>query len=115
VDVGGSRNRVLSAEAVVGSRSVQMGDVLTAPAGAAVRVTVHVVGTSSARVLVLEQGQPDPVGDALLASDDETKTFDVRSDGKQHWLRVEVRGADGKPLLIGNPFYVNWAPRPAAK
>ena len=30
------------------------------------------------------------------------------SDGEQRWLRVEVRSSDGVPVLIGNPFYVNY-------
>lgn len=33
-----------------------------------------------------------------------------QSDGKRHWLRVDVRAMDGSLLLLGNPVYVNWPP-----
>ena len=36
-----------------------------------------------------------------------------RSDGKRHWLRVDVRAPDGGLVLLGNPVYVNWSPTPA--
>jgi hypothetical protein len=32
------------------------------------------------------------------------------ADGVAHWLRVDVRSADGKLLLLGNPIYLR--PRP---
>ena len=39
--------------------------------------------------------------------DDETRTFEVASDGQPHWLRIDVRGPDGKLWLLGNPIYLN--------
>lgn len=76
-----------------------------------IRVNVHVVGCAAAHVVLLEQGRSEPVDDVALVDDDETRTFEVRSDGAQHWLRVEVRGQNGVPLLIGNPFYLNYRVR----
>jgi hypothetical protein len=35
-------------------------------------------------------------------------TFDCKSDGLRHWIRVNVRSADGKLLLLGNPIYPNF-------
>jgi hypothetical protein len=108
VDVAGSRNRVLTAEANAGGASAQMGDALAAPAGFAIHVTVHIAGCSSAHLLLLQQGQSVSVGEAALATEDETKTFVLPSDGARRWLRIEVRDPSGVPLLIGNPFYVNY-------
>lgn len=107
VDVAGSRNRLLTAEARAGSSSAQMGDTLRASAGTVVRVSAHVVGCQSARIFLLAQGTSEPAAQAQLATNDETSTFELRADGSPRWLRVEVRATDGVPLLIGNPFYLN--------
>jgi hypothetical protein len=56
----------------------------------------------------LEQGHEAPVAEALLASADETRSFELKGDGSRRWLRVEVRSPGGVPLLIGNPFYLNY-------
>jgi hypothetical protein len=32
--------------------------------------------------------------------------FELIADGRPHWLRADVRGADGKLLLLGNPIYL---------
>jgi hypothetical protein len=34
------------------------------------------------------------------------RTFDLIADGHGHWLRADVRSADGKLLLLGNPIYL---------
>lgn len=40
------------------------------------------------------------------AGGDVRRTFDLIADGKSHWLRADVRSADGKILLLGNPIYL---------
>jgi hypothetical protein len=37
---------------------------------------------------------------------DRHRTFDLIADGHRHWLRADVRSADGKLLLLGNPIYL---------
>jgi hypothetical protein len=111
VDVAGSRNRLLTAEARAGSNSAQMGDTLQASAGTVLQVSAHVVGCQSARILLLGQGSSEPLAQALLATNDETNAFELRADGSRRWLRIEVRAPDGVPLLIGNPFYLNYSAR----
>jgi len=32
--------------------------------------------------------------------------FGWRADGKQHWVRVDVRDSAGHLALVGNPIYV---------
>jgi hypothetical protein len=49
-----------------------------------------------------QQGSDVPGG----SSGDVHRTFDLIADGKRHWLRADVRGADGKLLLLGNPIYL---------
>jgi hypothetical protein len=40
------------------------------------------------------------------AGGDMHRTFDLIADGRRHWLRADVRSADGKLLLLGNPIYL---------
>ncbi len=40
------------------------------------------------------------------SSGDMHRTFDLIADGHRHWLRADVRSADGKLLLLGNPIYL---------
>jgi hypothetical protein len=83
-----------------------MGDLLLAPAGAPVRFTVHVAHAAGGSLAISGSGpKPKLAGGAL--GDDETRTFEVASDGKPTWLRIDVRGPDGKLWLLGNPVYLN--------
>jgi hypothetical protein len=45
--------------------------------------------------------QRSPIEDASHAW-----SFKETSDGKRHWIRIDVRDADGNLALIGNPIYV---------
>jgi hypothetical protein len=107
VDVTGSRDRGLEVVAASGGKTAEMGDALAAPAGAPVRVTVHVSHAAGASLSLAGDGPKPKLADAALAGDDETRSFEVASDGKPHWLRVDVRGPDGKLWLLGNPIYLN--------
>jgi hypothetical protein len=85
-----------------------MGDALAVPAGAVARFTVHVAQAAGARIEVLVDGERS----ALLAQpgvegNEVRKEFAWRSDGTRHWLRVDVRDASGKLILLGNPIYLN--------
>jgi hypothetical protein len=108
VDVEGSVNRLLELSAVAGDREAVMGDTLTASAGTPVRFTVHATHVSGAAITVLLDG----VDSALLAArgiagDDARSEFTWNSDGKPHWIRVDVRDQGGRLLLLGNPIYLN--------
>ena len=34
--------------------------------------------------------------------------FLYKSDGKRHWFRIDVRSADNRLLIFGNPIYLNF-------
>lgn len=106
VDVTGSRERLLEVTARLGERTAQMGDALTAPAGVSLVLEARVTGSAGGVASLVWDGQPlsatRPIG-----SDDETPTYDLVSDGGRHWIRVDVRGPDGKLWLLGNPIYLN--------
>jgi len=48
-----------------------------------------------------------PNADLVLRDDDQALSFEWPSDGGRHWLRANVRAADGTLLIVGNPVYIN--------
>lgn len=107
VDVTGSRDKLLEVTASSGGRTAEMGDALAAPAGAPVRVAIHVAHAAGGSLSLAGDGPKPKLADAALASDDETRGFEVTGDGARHWLRVDVRGPDGRLWILGNPIYLN--------
>ena len=106
IDTTGSVDRALDVTATSVGRTAEMGDALAAPAGAPIRFTVHVAHAAGGALSISGNGpKPKLAGSAL--SDDDTRTFEVASDGRAHWLRVDVRGPDGRLWLLGNPIYLN--------
>jgi len=114
VDVAGSGSGLLDVRASYGGKEAMMGDALAAPAGASVQFRIAVSGTQAmpgARLRVTDNGREiRPLGDdsgAARAGDEAQLAFSYPSDGKPHWLRVDVVNAEGKLLLLGNPVYLN--------
>lgn len=106
IDVTGSRDRVLEVSARAGALGAQMGDELRAPPGGKLALKVRVAGVPGGRAVLAGHGAV-PVGEADLAitSSDHTIDLELTSAGRG-WLRVDVRSADGKLVLIGNPIYL---------
>jgi hypothetical protein len=108
VDVQGSGDRVLEYRASSAGNEAAMGDSLKVKAGEVVRVVIHATHAADGHAVAVLDGKPLPLpADGKLAGDDAKLSLDWTSDGKPHWLRVEVRGADNLPWLYGNPIYVN--------
>ena len=98
VDTEGTHDRFLNLTATQGTQHAEMGDALSAPTGST--VTFHVEtraidGMHTERIL---DGKHEP-----LTGD----TFTQTGDGKHHTVRIEVRNAEGKLMLLGNPIYLN--------
>jgi predicted metal-dependent phosphoesterase TrpH len=106
VDTQGSGDRTLEVTATSQGRTAEMGDSLDAPAGAPIRFTVHVTHAAGASLSISGNG-PKPKLAGRAFSDDETLSFEIAGDGQPHWLRIDVRGPDGKLWLLGNPIYLN--------
>jgi hypothetical protein len=107
VDVEGTPERALDVAASVGTKTAAMGDALSAPAGASAHVVVHTKALKDQKLRVLDNGKAiDLMGRDVIPSNGEV-TFDWASDGKPHWLRVDVHSSDGKLLILGNPVYIN--------
>ncbi len=109
LDLAGTRDRLLEVRGVSGGAEAGMGDALAAPAGARVRVEVHVVGVDGGSLSLAGNSGAAPTG-LTLAGRDVTRSFEFVADGRASWLRVDVRSADGRLLLLGNPIYFNAVP-----
>ncbi len=107
VDITGSCDQSLEVNATAAGRVAEMGDTLAAPAGTLVRVSIHVSHAAGASLSFVGDGLEPKLPDATLAEDEETRSFEVSSNGQRHWLRVDVRGRDGKLRILGNPIYLN--------
>lgn len=107
VDVTGSPDRLLELTAQAGAASAMMGDTLRVPAGATADFKVHAVHANCAEVQVLLDGEPAPLlKDNRVGAEDQWLASAWTGDGKPHWIRIDVRGADGKLILLGNPIYL---------
>jgi hypothetical protein len=107
VDVIGSRERGIELGVSAGGQTVMMGDSLKAPAGTSVKYRLTMSGLAGAHAEVVRDGEVKSLGDAA-AGPMEVREFEEVSDGKRHWVRVNVRGSDGGLLVLGNPVYLNF-------
>ncbi|MDQ0009496.1 hypothetical protein J2T07_001673 [Luteibacter jiangsuensis] len=107
VDTEGSRDRTLDVLASNGSSHATMGDAIMVVGGATLHVVVRTTALQGSDIAVTIDGRPfDGVPVKRIPANGEV-AFDWTSDGKPHWLRVDVRSAEGKLLILGNPVYVN--------
>src|SRR5262249_25476024 len=114
VDLAGSRDRLLEFSASLSGKSASAGDALSAPSGANVQVTTRVVGCSGSSAIFVLDGRTDLALPPLsISQTDAILKRSWTSDGKKHWLRAEVRSADGKLELLGNPIYINYPVLPS--
>ncbi|MGO1071887.1 CehA/McbA family metallohydrolase [Lysobacter sp. CA199] len=108
VDVRGSKDRALELWARYGGREVAMGGELEVRAGADVEVSAKVGNVAGGRIEVVVDGLPVAlIAQPAVASAQQRFDFRWRSDGARHWLRVDVRDAQGRLALVGNPIYFN--------
>lgn len=108
VDLTASRDKLLEMRAEAAGKTVEMGDDVEAPAGVTVQLAAHVVKAAGAKVMWIEDGKAMGQGGVPVAGEDQTLATEWKSDGARHWIRAEVRGADGHLWLLGNPVYLNW-------
>ena len=128
VDVWGSSSSSLEVEAAAEGKHAEMGDSLALSRKARVRLTVHVAGMSPDAVIVwagdgaklltraageqktsalsAKVGERRAAPGVSLGGSDTHHSFELTADGHRHWLRADVRSADGKLLLLGNPIYL---------
>jgi PHP domain-containing protein len=111
IDLTASHDKVIDIEASDEASHVAMGDSLTAARNDHVSWTAHMTGAAGSTLHWMVDGTeisalpPQPVGDA---EDKASWT----SDGQRHWIRAEIRTADGTLQLLSNPIFINWSTKP---
>jgi predicted metal-dependent phosphoesterase TrpH len=110
IDVQGGGDRILEVTANADGAEARMGDGLVAPAGTRVELAVHVANVPGGRLSLSGSAARAVTGDLGLQAADETRRLAFVADGSRQWLRVDVRDAGGKLVLLGNPIYLNFRP-----
>lgn len=106
VDVSGSKDRALELSARHGRRQVAMGGELRLRPGDEAMLTLTVRNVPGGRVETIVDGVVVPlIGQPTVSAAEQRFDFAWRSDGARHWLRVDVRDAQGRLALMGNPVY----------
>lgn len=105
VDTAGSRDRMLELSATYQQSTVAMGGQLSVPAKQPVTFTARVEQMIGGTVEIIRDGKT--TRRTAIPAAKHSWSFEEVSDGKHHWIRIDVRDADGKLALLGNPIYVN--------
>jgi len=108
VDVQGTQDRMLELTAECGGKRAMMGDEIAVPAGATADFVLGVRALKGARVDIILDGKHDAaLPGEVLVSDDSALRFSIKGDGARHWIRADIRSADGaRTLMISNPIYI---------
>lgn len=101
VDLDGTRDRRLDLSARAGGRQAVMGGTLAVRPGQTVDFAVDLAGVDPAGLEVIQDGAK--VSAAISA----TGAFEIRMGRRPSWVRVNVRDAAGRLLMIGNPIYLS--------
>ena len=112
VDTQGSADRAIELTARNGDQVTVMGGHIAVRQGERAELVLQVRNVPGGRVDVVRDGV---VQERRLTVDGSefSHALTENGDGQRHWLRIDVRDAEGRLLLIGNPIYFNW-PRSAA-
>jgi hypothetical protein len=109
IDIEGKTSRTLEFSAQAGDKTASMGDDLSTPAGQQIHFTIKMLSLENAHPEVVRDGEITTLASASpVENKEEARSFDYASDGKRHWLRVNVRSNDGALLVVGNPIYLNF-------
>jgi predicted metal-dependent phosphoesterase TrpH len=109
VDLLGSRDRAIALTATAGSQTAMMGDTMKAPAGTAIHLSLTVDNLEGAHPELIRDGEVAQFGNVSpIGAQHEVRELEQTSDGKRHWLRVNIRAQDGQLLVLGNVIYLNF-------
>ena len=113
IDLTASHDKAIDVQARDGAAQVAMGEKLTAGPNDRVSFTVHVNGSTGLTLHWLFDGKTiSTLPSQSLSGDSADATATWTSDGQRHWIRAEVRTADGTLQLFGNPIFLNWSTKP---
>ncbi len=109
IDLEGAHpGRILDLAASVAPNAITvMGGTLVRQNGRAIHGTVHVAGAAGDVVdLIVDAVHHTLPDQGRIAGTDATLAFTIDAGRTVHWLRADIRSADGHRVLIGNPIYV---------
>ena len=114
IDLTASHDKLLDIEAEEGESTnkpashVRMGGTLDAPSGHSVLFRVQVTACLDCVAHVFLDGKEIPdLTQARVSGSNASLSFHWTSDGNRHWIRAELRDAEGHLALVSNPVYVN--------
>ncbi len=105
IDVEGKPGRLLEVEAQAGAAHASMGGTLALKDGA-LTLDIHAAGVEGGVAEVVHRGSPFP-GTPPIASADAHIRVTLPHEQACGWVAVNIRDAEGAPLLVGNPVYVD--------
>lgn len=109
IDTEGSQDRAIEFTAVANGKTAMMGDALRVGKGERVKLRLRMQHLTSAHAELIVDGNVAKLLDEKAATTaDEVREGSWTSDGARHWLRVNVRAANGDLLIVGNPVFVNF-------
>lgn len=100
LDVGGGPGSMLDLQLTTDQGSAPMGAEIEATAGAGITAVVKVAGIGRGTVELLNANKP--IANSTVSGNVELK-LPLELPAGRHLVRAQVRGADGRLLLIGNP------------
>ncbi len=107
IDVEGTHDRLLQMTAVAREARYRMGDTIL-HSSSAIRFDAKIANVPDGFVDLIIDGRrrevPLPAADASGAR---LYSWQFDGDGNRHWVRLEVRSANGDLLLVGNPVYID--------
>ena len=108
IDVQGGTHRLLELSARTRSAVAHMGGELRLGEGEEAQIAVRVTDVPGGVIEIIRDGvKLEGVGSTRIGTADHEVVFTERGDGRRHWLRVDVRDAQGRLVLVGNPIYFN--------
>lgn len=99
IDLDGTRDRMLDFSAKAGAAEAVMGGALSVRAGQVVDYRVSLAGVDAKGLEIVRDGQ------VVSPSIDAEGRFALTVD-RAGWIRLNVRDAGGRLLMIGNPIYL---------
>jgi hypothetical protein len=112
IDVQGSRDRTIVFTASDGEYRAGMGDSLDLKGRTRLHLKLTLEHLEGSHVELVVDGSVSQFANGVVVKlTHEELQQDEMVDVGRHWLRVNVRDAQGKLLMLGNPVFVNFAPR----
>lgn len=112
VDAQGSKDRAIEFTAKTATSTASMGDEVQSLAGEQIHFTLKMTALENDHPEMILDGEPTTLLDNSAAKqNNEIRNFDYQSDGRRHWLRVNIRSQSGALLIVGNPIYLNFPKR----